>query len=96
MSEHEGFGVPLLEAMHFGVPIVAFAAAGVPGTLGGAGLPVQEKDFPAVAELIHRVVTEPVLRDAVVAGQRERLKAFDDAVIGEQLRGYLTELEKTR
>ena len=92
MSEHEGFGVPLLEAMHFGVPIVAFAAAGVPGTLGAAGLPVQEKDFPAVAELIHRVVTEPGLRDAVVAGQRERLRAFDGGVIGEQLRGYLAEL----
>ena len=96
MSEHEGFGVPLLEAMHFGVPIVAFAAAGVPGTLGAAGLPVQEKDYPAVAELIHRVVTEPGLRDAVVAGQRERLRAFDGAAIGEQLRGYLRGLEETR
>ncbi|MBI4011866.1 MAG: glycosyltransferase [Candidatus Rokubacteria bacterium] len=96
MSEHEGFCVPLLEAMHFGVPIVAFAAAGVPGTLGAAGLPVQEKDFPAVAELIHRVVTEPGLRDAVVAGQRERLRAFDGAAIGEQLRGYLRGLEATR
>ena len=96
MSEHEGFGVPLLEAMHFGVPIVAFAAAGVPGTLGAAGLPVQEKDFPAVAELIHRVVTEPGLRDAVVTGQRERLHAFDGAAIGEQLRGYLRGLEQTR
>ncbi len=92
MSEHEGFGVPFLEAMHFGVPILAYAAAGVPGTLGGTGLLVEEKDFPLIAELIHRVVTEPVLRDAVVAGQRERLKAFDSAVIGAELRGHLDSL----
>jgi glycosyltransferase involved in cell wall biosynthesis len=91
-SEHEGFGVPLLEAMHFGVPIVAYAAAGVPGTLGGAGLLVAEKDFPMIAELIHRVVTEPTLRAAIVGGQRERLKAFDPECIGQELRGHLADL----
>jgi glycosyltransferase involved in cell wall biosynthesis len=89
MSEHEGFCVPLLEAMHFGVPIVAYAAAGVPGTLGEAGLLVGEKDFPALAELIHRVVTEPVLREAVIAGQRARLRAFDAELIGARLREHL-------
>jgi L-malate glycosyltransferase len=89
MSEHEGFCVPLLEAMHFGVPIVAYAAAGVPGTLGGAGLPVTEKDFPTLAELVHRVVTERGLRDAIIAGQRARLAAFDAGVIGAQLRGHV-------
>ena len=38
LSEHEGFCVPLVEAMHFGLPIVARAAAAVPGTLGAAGI----------------------------------------------------------
>jgi L-malate glycosyltransferase len=93
MSEHEGFCVPLLEAMHFGVPIVAYAAAGVPGTLGGAGLAVDGKEFPVLAELIHRVVAEPALRDRIVAGQRERLRAFDREAIGAQLRGHLASLE---
>ena len=92
LSEHEGFCVPLLEAMHFGVPVVALAAAGVPETLGGAGLAVTEKDFPALAELIHRVVTDPRLRDAVIAGQRARVAAFDPAVIGERFRRHLSEL----
>ena len=96
MSEHEGFCVPLLEAMHFGVPIVAYGAAGVPGTLGDAGLLVREKDYPVVAELLHRLVTEPALRDAVVAGQRRRLEAFDAGVIGETLRGHLAGLEEAR
>ncbi len=92
LSEHEGFCVPLLEAMHFGVPVVAYAAAGVPGTLGSSGLLVQDKDFPTIAELIHRVDAEPALRETVVAGQRERLRAFDAVVIGEQLRAYLSEV----
>jgi glycosyltransferase involved in cell wall biosynthesis len=92
LSEHEGFCVPLLEAMHFGVPIVAFAAAGVPGTLGSAGLLVAEKDFPTTAELVHRVVTDRSLRDAVVAGEQDRLRAFDAEPIGALLRGHLEAL----
>ena len=43
MSEHEGFGVPLLEAMELGVPVVAYAAAAVPGTLGDAGVLLDDK-----------------------------------------------------
>jgi glycosyltransferase involved in cell wall biosynthesis len=89
LSDHEGFCVPLLEAMHFGVPVVAHAAGAVPWTMGGAGLLVAPKEFPAIAELIHRVVTEPGLRRAVVDGQRERLTAFDREAVGAALRGYL-------
>jgi glycosyltransferase involved in cell wall biosynthesis len=92
LSEHEGFCVPLLESMHFGVPIVAYASTGVPATLGGAGLLVGEKDGPTLAELIHRVAGDPGLRDAIVAGQRERLTAFDPTVIGARLRADLDQL----
>ncbi len=92
LSEHEGFCVPLLEAMRFGVPIVAYAAAGVPETMGAAGVLVGEKDFPTLAELIHRVATEPALRERLVAGQRERLRAFDATIIGARFRRYLDEL----
>ena len=83
LSEHEGFCVPLLEAMHFDVPVVAYATTGVPGTLGDAGLLVQDKDFPAIAELAppgRSAIRE--LRDAVLAGQRARLRAFDAETIG--------------
>jgi glycosyltransferase involved in cell wall biosynthesis len=89
LSEHEGFCVPLLEAMHFGVPVIARAAAGVPGTLGPAGLPFHELDFPAIAELIHRAVSDQALRAAVIADQRERLRAFDAETIGRALRACL-------
>ena len=92
LSEHEGFCVPLLEAMHFEVPVIAYAATGVPGTMGEAGLLVQEKDFPAIAELTHRAVHDPAVRAAVVAGQRARLRAFDTEAIGAILREHLETL----
>jgi glycosyltransferase involved in cell wall biosynthesis len=92
LSAHEGFCVPLLEAMNFGVPVVAYAAAGVPGTMGPAGLLVDDRDFPTIAELTHRVVSDSGLRTAVVAGQRERLRAFDAETIGRTLRAYVAEV----
>jgi L-malate glycosyltransferase len=76
MSEHEGFGVPLIEAMHFDLPIVAYASSAVPDTLGGEGILVAHKDFDLTAAIIDRLLSDRQLRDAVIAGQRNRLKAF--------------------
>ena len=63
-SEHEGFCVPLLEAMHHGVPIVAYAATAVPETLGDAGLLLDVKDPCTVAAAVDHVVGDAALRDA--------------------------------
>ncbi len=89
MSSHEGFCVPLVESMHFGVPIVAYAAAAVPETLGGAGLLVKRKDHRAIAELVGMLIHDQDLRSCVIRQQRERLKAFNTAVVGQQLLDYL-------
>lgn len=75
-SAHEGFCVPLVEAMHFDVPVVAFAAGGIGETLGGAGVLLAERrcDWAAAAvTLLHR---DREVRAAVVARQRERVAAF--------------------
>ena len=85
MSEHEGFCVPLLEAMHFGIPIVAFAAGAVPETLGGAGLLFREKRFEEVAELMHLAVSDPALRARLAAEGRERLARFAPQVIEREM-----------
>jgi len=89
MSEHEGFCLPLLEAMHFETPIVAYEAAAVPETLGGAGILVKEKDFPAIAELIHKVVHDKELKSKIIAQQNERLKDFSRDKIEQKLKEYL-------
>jgi L-malate glycosyltransferase len=76
-SEHEGFCVPLLEAMQHSVPIVAFAAAAVPETLGDAGLLLEVKDACTVAAAVDRVVHDAALRDQLVAAGTARVQRFD-------------------
>ena len=76
LSEHEGFCVPLVEAMAADVPIVAYAAGAVPETLGGAGLLFAPKDLEVAAELLGSVVYDRDLRARVLDGQRRRLQDF--------------------
>jgi glycosyltransferase involved in cell wall biosynthesis len=92
MSEHEGFGVPLVEAMLTGVPVVAYRAAAVGDTLGAAGVQFAEKRIDEMAEAGHRLVTDAGLRRAVLAGQEKRLEALSPAAVETALRGYLAGL----
>ena len=81
LSEHEGFCVPLLEAMATDVPVLAFAAGAVPETLGGAGVLFSPKDLEHAAELVGALIYDQNLRDAVIARQRRRLEDFSGARI---------------
>ena len=72
LSDHEGFGVPLAEAMGAGLPVVAFDAGAVAGTLGGAGVLLGDKSPTAVAAAVGRVVGDGGLRDRLVAAGRRR------------------------
>jgi glycosyltransferase involved in cell wall biosynthesis len=92
MSEHEGFCVPLLEAMHHDVPVLAYAAAAVPETLGRAGILVGRKDHAAIAELAHLMIADQDLRDRVVRGQAQRLADFRPEPIVHEFRSTIEEL----
>lgn len=94
-SEHEGFCVPIVEAFHMGVPVVAYAAAAVPATMDGAGVLYTGKDPMAVAALVDRLMTDEALCDRIVAGQDaalDRLLARDFA--GTLLR-FVEQIERT-
>jgi glycosyltransferase involved in cell wall biosynthesis len=78
LSEHEGFCVPLLEAMAADVPVLAYAAAAVPDTLGGAGVQFAPKDLEVAAELLGTLAFDDDVRAKVIAGQRARLADFGD------------------
>jgi glycosyltransferase involved in cell wall biosynthesis len=85
LSEHEGFCVPLIEAMAADVPVLAYAAAAVPDTLGGAGVQFAPKDLELAAELLGELTFDDNLRTQVVNGQRRRLAEFGDARLSREL-----------
>ncbi len=89
MSEHEGFCVPLLEAMTFDVPVIAYDACAVPETLGGSGIVVDDKDPAFLARIMDAAAKDEALRSHIIRMQRERLKHFEYEHIKEMLQDYL-------
>lgn len=85
MSEHEGFGVPWLEAMAFDLPVIAYAAGALPETVGAGGLLFTQKRYEDVAALIHLVLSEAAVADRLVAAGRQRLAAFSADAFGHQV-----------
>jgi glycosyltransferase involved in cell wall biosynthesis len=76
LSNHEGFCVPLLEAMYHGLPIVAYTNTAVPETVQGAGLILPNKEPVRVAAAIDRVVRDPRLRSMLAQAASERVASF--------------------
>jgi glycosyltransferase involved in cell wall biosynthesis len=76
LSEHEGFGVPILEAFHKRIPVVGFDAGAVGETMNGGGVLVSTKDIPRIAALIDVLVRNRHLRQSVIQGQLRALEKF--------------------
>jgi glycosyltransferase involved in cell wall biosynthesis len=76
MSEHEGFCLPIIEAMHFGLPVLAYAAGAVPDTMGDGGILVSEKRHSEIGALIAKLASPGELREQVIHRGRERVKIF--------------------
>jgi glycosyltransferase involved in cell wall biosynthesis len=89
MSEHEGFCVPLVEAMAADLPVLAYSCTAIPDTLGGAGVQFAPKDFEHAAELLGMLAFDDGLRASVVAGQRRRLAHFSASRLDTELRRLL-------
>lgn len=89
LSEHEGFCVPLVEAMAARVPVLAYGAAAVPETMGGAGCVFTPKDLEYAAELLGLLTYDDGLRRRIIEGQTARLDAFSDARLDGHLDGLL-------
>ena len=85
LSDHEGFGVPLVEAMGHGLPIVAFGAGAVPEVLGDAGILLEHKSPRHVADAVSRLTADARERDHLVEAGRKRLRALDLGSAGKRL-----------
>lgn len=77
MSAHEGFCIPLVEAMYFSVPIIAVNSTAVPDTLGGSGILIDEEMLPEeVACKMYQIMTDDGYRQKIIDGQNRRLEAL--------------------
>lgn len=77
MSEHEGFCIPLVEAMHFEVPVIAYAAAAVPDTMDGAGVVLESKSPRLVAMWMDQLITNTAIRKEIVEKQNQVIEKYD-------------------
>ncbi len=83
-SRHEGFGVPVIEAMTLGVPVVANEAGALPEVVGEGGLLVDATNPYAVAGAVARLRGEAGLRDTLSAAAARRVDALDLPSAGER------------
>jgi glycosyltransferase involved in cell wall biosynthesis len=89
LSDHEGFCVPLLEAMRADLPIVAHEAGAIPETLGDAGILLDDKSPSAVAAALERAVRDRERRADLIGKGRRRLGEFSTARVAERLESAL-------
>lgn len=92
MSEHEGFCVPLVEAMFFNIPIVAYASSAIPGTLNGSGFLLNEKNPDLTAAVMNRILTSEELKTNILKNQQERLSDFSHSKVEELFWKFTEEL----
>ncbi|MDQ2951478.1 MAG: glycosyltransferase [Chloroflexota bacterium] len=89
LSEHEGFGVPLLEAMYLGAPVVAYDAAAVGETVGHAGVLFETKDLAEIAEACAVVGEDIGWRQQLIDAGRRRAADFDTEKVAARTRDVL-------
>lgn len=89
MSEHEGFGVPLIESMLLGLPVMAYGATAVPETMDGAGIVFYRKEFEPLAELTALLFEDKPLRQRIVERQRVCVQRFLEPQVRRQFLDYM-------
>jgi len=84
-SDHEGYCLPLLEAMHHEAVVVAHRVGGMPEAMGGAGVLYEGLDAAGLAALLHRVAADGGLRASILNGQRRRMASLEARPVEQEL-----------
>jgi glycosyltransferase involved in cell wall biosynthesis len=92
MSEHEGFGKPIIESMHLGLPVLAYGAEGVLDTMGPTGVRFHAKKYAHLAELINLLLDDQALRQRLAKRQEEHVQQFYEPHVAATFRAYLEQL----
>lgn len=81
-SEHEGFCVPIVEAMALKVPVLAYASSAIPDTLGDGGMLLDERNALMMAAAMHRLIEDEGLSfNFAVKGRQRYLEKFTNEKI---------------
>lgn len=84
-SQHEGFCMPLLEAMHFDIPVMAVNKGAIAETMDGAGVLVNSLNFAEMAEMLNLMVEPGIVRNRLLEGQQSRLDRYKNYPFEEKL-----------
>ena len=94
MSEHEGFGVPLVESMYFEVPILAYNSSAIKETLKDSGVIVNKKDYFLISELMDLILSSEDIKKEIIKKQNKRLKDFKTEKIENQLVEFIEKIKR--
>jgi len=94
MSEHEGFGVPLLEAFYMKVPVVAYAAGAVEETMNGGGVLLRKKDFFKTAALLDTLMKNKSFRKKIINSQLKALEKYKKESVSRILLNHIKRVSK--
>ena len=89
MSEHEGFCVPLVEAMNFNLPVIAYNSSAIAETLGDAGLLVENKNHAEIAEAMNLMISDRSIREEFHSKAKTQIEKFSKEVFELRLKKLL-------
>ena len=95
-SRHEGYCLPVVEAMHREVPVVARKTGGIPEAMGGAGVMYEDAKPEELAQLIHRVLTDKAIHEEVLQSQKRRIDEIRARKPDDELRALLAAMPPLR
>lgn len=90
MSEHEGFCVPVLEAMSLGLPVISFNSSALPETVGDGGILLDHKRHAEIAEIVNILNTDASLRSDIILRAKNQAEKFSEQAFSKRLDSILS------
>jgi glycosyltransferase involved in cell wall biosynthesis len=92
LSEHEGFCVPILEAISYGLPVFARNSAAIPGTLGRKNLLLDQQKLSTYAYEVYCCMNNPTQLESLLSGQVDQLDALVSINTGKSVAAIIKDL----